>query len=140
MSADEKPCRILAVDFGERRTGLAATDYTGTIAVPLPPLVGLTESACARAISELARERQSQVIVVGLPLAARGEIGARAERTLAFVESVRAVAPCPVVTVDETFTTDEAHRRLAGMKAAQRKKHADSVAAIVILERYRAGG
>jgi len=139
MSADEKPRRILAVDFGERRTGLAATDYTGTIALPLPALVGLAERACAEAIGNVARDRESQLIVVGLPLAARGEIGARAQRTLAFVASLRAVAPCPVATVDETFSTDEAHQRLAGMKAAQRKKHADSVAAVVILERYRSG-
>lgn len=76
---------------------------------------------------------------MGLPLAAQGEVGARAKRTLAFVEVLRGTVQCPVDTVDETFSTDEAHRRLRGMKAARRKKRADSVAAVVILERYVAG-
>lgn len=76
------------------------------------------------------------MIVVGLPLAAQGEVGARARRTLEFVAVLRQAVSCPVDTVDETYTTDEAHRRLQGMKAARRKKRADSVAAVVILERY----
>ena len=135
-----KARRILAVDFGDRRTGLAATDPTGTIVSPLGALVGLSDADCAQAIADTARERQAEIIVVGLPLAARGEVGARAQRTLQFVEILNPVAPCPVETVDESFSTDEAHRRLRGMKAAQRKKHADSVSAVVILERYRADG
>lgn len=108
--------------------------------MPLPPLAGLEEPACAAAIAATARDRDSQVIVVGVPLAAGGEVGARAQRTLQFVALLRAVAPCPVETVDESFSTDEAHRRLQGLKAARRKKHADSVAAVVILERFRRGG
>lgn len=133
------PARLLAVDFGDRRTGLAATDPTGTIVSPLPALSGLDDRSCAAAIAATARERETELIVVGLPLAARGEIGHRAKRTLAFVDVLRGVAPCPIDTVDESYSTDEAHRRMQGMKAAQRRRHADSVAAVVILERYRAG-
>ncbi|MCA8941747.1 MAG: Holliday junction resolvase RuvX [Planctomycetes bacterium] len=133
------PKRILAVDFGDRRTGLAATDYTGSIIVPLDTLRNLADDACARAIAELAAERESEVIVVGLPLDTRGERGPRAERTLAFAQLVEKQTSCPVVTVDETSTTDEAHDRLKqfGLRASQRKKVADSVAAMIILERYR---
>lgn len=132
--------RILAVDFGDARTGLAATDYTGTIVVPLPPVVVRARAECARAVAELARERQSEAIVVGLPLDAEGGVGARARATLEFVAALRQLAPCPVHTVDETHSTDEAHARLkaAGLKAARRKQLADSVAAMVILERFRA--
>jgi len=139
---DSDKRRLLAVDFGDRRTGLAATDYTGTIIVPLPALTHSSMRECAEAVGELARERETETIVVGLPLAARGEIGPRAERTLAFARLLASLAPCPVVTVDETHSTDEAHERLklGGLKAARRKRLADSVAAIIILERFRAGG
>ena len=131
------PQRILAVDFGDRRTGLAATDYTGTIALPLGTLEGLAPLVCARQIGDVARERESQVIVLGLPLNLRGETGARARHTLKFKALLEAQAPCPVVTIDEALSTDEAHERLAVMPAARRKRLADTVAALVILERYR---
>jgi putative Holliday junction resolvase len=131
--------RILAVDYGARRTGLAATDPTGTIVVPLPALHLSDPNACADAVVALAAERASDTIVVGLPLAADGGIGERARHTLAFVELLRARTPREVVTVDESGTTDEAHARLkaGGLRAARRRLLADSVAAIVILERYR---
>jgi putative Holliday junction resolvase len=134
------PARVLAVDFGDRRTGLAATDATGAIVVPLPALRGLDDGACAGAVAQLARERQAHYVVVGLPLDARGKVGARARRTFAFVDALRAVAPCEVRTVDETHSTDEAHARLAaaGMRAARRREMADSVAAIIICERFLA--
>lgn len=133
--------RVLAVDFGDRRTGLAATDGSGTLVVPLPTLHGFTDRACADAIVALAAERDSEVIVVGLPLDTRGKVGPRARRTLDFVEIVRACTTCPVETADETYSTDEAHARLKamGLKAARRRNLADSVAAMVICERFVAG-
>jgi putative Holliday junction resolvase len=136
------PKRILAVDFGDRRTGLAGTDPTGTLISPLTTLVGLDDQACAAAVAALARERQAEVIVVGVPLAARGEVGARARRTLAFVRQLERVAPCAVATVDESHTTDAAHEQLkrAGVRAARRKRLADRLAAMAILERFRRGG
>lgn len=139
MSATPKQ-RVLAVDFGDRRTGLAATDYTGTIPVRLPTLEGLADGPCADAIAAVAVERQTEVIVVGMPLLLSGEAGARAQRTEAFRALLERRAPCPVTSVDESHSTDEAHARLkgGGMKAARRRAHADSVAAVVILERYLA--
>jgi putative Holliday junction resolvase len=134
--------RVLAVDFGDRRTGLAATDWTGSIVVPLDPVVGLPDHECARAIVTLARERETEQIVVGVPLDEHGERGPRAERTLRFVAVLTTLAaPTPVGTVDESLTTDEAHARLKalGVKAARRKKVADSVAAMIILERHLRG-
>jgi putative Holliday junction resolvase len=131
--------RLLAVDFGDARTGLAATDGSGTIVVPLPALRGLTDGACAVAIAAQARERGSAAIVVGLPLNSQGKVGPRAKRTLEFVAELRKVAPCAVETVDETYSTDEAHERLkrGGLTAARRRALADSVAAMVICERYQ---
>jgi len=131
--------RILAVDFGDRRTGVATTDHTGAVVLPLPVILASADDECARSIIALATERETEIIVVGLPLDRDGDIGPRAKRTLKFVKTLEKLAPCEVVTIDETHTTDEAHERLkrGGLKAAQRKKIADSVAAIVILERYQ---
>jgi putative Holliday junction resolvase len=131
--------RILAVDFGDARTGLAATDWTGTIAVPLGRIDARDDAAVVAAVLELVRERQTQVVVLGMPLAHDGSHGPRAVRTAAFRARLEQALPCPVVAVDESDSTDEAHARLkeGGLKAARRKALADSVAALVILERYR---
>lgn len=133
--------RILAVDYGDRRTGLAATDWTGTICLPLPRIDGGDPLEVARGVAAVARERETEIVVLGMPLLADGSQGGRGRRTAEFRDALaRAVAPVPVTTIDESHTTDEAHERLkgGGLRAARRKELADSVAALVILERYRA--
>lgn len=141
MSAARDARRVLAVDFGDRRTGLAATDWTGTIEVPLHALVGLADDDCAAAIAALAVERETERIVVGLPVSRDGGEGPRAKRTREFIARLASRTTCPIDVVDESWSTDEAHARLKelGIKAAQRKKVADCVAALVILQRYRHG-
>jgi putative Holliday junction resolvase len=136
------PQRLLAVDFGDARTGLAATDWTGTIALPLPRIEARDTGAVVAAIADVVRARDTQLVVVGMPVSIDGGSGARAQRTAAFCERLRQELRCPVVTADESHSTDEAHARLkaGGLKAKRRKDLADSVAALVILERYRAGG
>lgn len=131
--------RILAVDFGDARTGLAATDWTGTIAVPLGRIDARDDAQLIAAITAVVRERETQVVVLGMPLAIDGTAGPRAQRTAAFRDRLQQALPCPVVPVDESHSTDEAHARLkaGGLKAKKRKDLADSVAALVILERYR---
>ena len=137
---NEVPKRLLAVDYGDARTGLAATDFTGTIVVPLPRIDARDPAAVVAAVVDVARDRLTERIVVGMPLSADGASGQRAHTTTAFVERLRAAAPCPVDVVDESHSTDEAHERLkqGGLKAKRRKELADSVAAMVVLERYRA--
>jgi len=136
--SNESVRRILAVDFGEARTGLAATDFTGTIAVPLQRIDARDEAAVIAAIAAIAAERDTQVVVVGMPLGIDGTTNARAQQTAAFRERLAAALKCPVHTIDESSSTDEAHERLksGGLKASRRKDLADSVAALVILERY----
>ncbi|MFY9344893.1 MAG: Holliday junction resolvase RuvX [Planctomycetota bacterium] len=137
---NEEPIRrILAVDFGDARTGLAATDWTGSIVVPLPRIDARDDAAVIAAIAAIVRERQTQVVVLGMPAALGQTPSPRAQRTAAFREALQAALPCPVDTVDESHSTDEAHERLkaGGLKAKKRKDLADSVAALVILERYR---
>ncbi len=134
-----QPRRILAVDYGDARTGLAATDWTGAIVVPLPRIDGRDAKAVATAIAAIVAERETELVVLGMPLALDGGAGQRARRTGEFLALLRATLPCPVATVDESHTTDEAHERLklGGLKAKRRKDLADSVAALVILERFR---
>lgn len=131
--------RILAVDFGDARTGLAATDWTGSIAVPLPRIDSRDQGDVIAQIVELCRERDTEALVVGMPLTLDGTPGERAKATQTFVDRLCAATSLPVATVDESHTTDEAHERLkqGGMKAKKRKDFADSIAALVILERYR---
>ena len=134
-----KPKRVLAVDYGGTRTGLAATDWTGTIAVPLGRIDARDDAAVVAAIAEIVRERDTQAVVLGMPLTLDGTAGQRALRTTAFRERLQLALKVPVVAVDESHSTDEAHERLkqGGLKASRRKELADSVAALVILERYR---
>ncbi len=136
-----KPKRVLAVDYGGTRTGLAATDWTGTITVPLGKVSGLDDAALVQHLVELVRERETQLVVVGMPLLVDGSAGERAKRTEQFRTMLTAALPCPVATVDESHSTDEAHELLkqGGLKAARRKELADSIAALVILQRWRAG-
>jgi putative Holliday junction resolvase len=137
----ERPRRILAVDYGDARTGLAATDWTGTIAVPLGRIDERDADALVAAIASVARERETQLVVLGMPFTVDGGVGDRAARTRLLQQKLAAALPCPVEAVDESHSTDEAHERLkqGGLKAAQRKQLADSIAALVILERYRTG-
>lgn len=131
--------RVLAVDFGDARTGLAATDWTGSIVVPLPRIDARDETAVITAIVELVRERQTQLVVLGMPLTLDGTPGQRALRTAAFRDRLQKALSIEVTTVDESHSTDEAHERLkqGGLTAKRRKDLADSIAALIILERYR---
>lgn len=135
----DRPSRILAVDYGDSRTGLAATDWTGSITVPLPRIDERDPVALVRAIAAVVDERETEVVVLGMPLCVDGSIGQRAQRTDALRKKLAAALSCPVETQDESHSTDEAHERLkqGGLKASRRKQLADSTAALVILERYR---
>lgn len=134
-----RPTRVLAVDWGLARTGLAATDWTGTIVVPLGRIDERDPKVLCRKLRELVAERQTQLIVLGMPLLVDGSAGERAQASEAFRQLLVAEVGVPVVTVDESHSTDEAHERLkqGGMKAARRRQLADSIAALVILERWR---
>ena len=75
------PRRILAVDYGDARTGLAATDWTGTIVVPLPRIDAREPATVATAIAALVQERDTELVVLGMPLSQDGAKGPRAVRT-----------------------------------------------------------
>ena len=102
--------KVLALDFGRARTGVAVSDPTGTVARPLCVVErAATEDGLARVLQLIADEAVDRV-VVGLPLTLRGERGEQAEETERFVDELSARAGVPVVTFDERFTTDLAER------------------------------
>jgi putative Holliday junction resolvase len=102
--------KVLALDYGAARTGVAVSDATGTLARPL----GVVERAAGEAglarLAEIVREEGAEVVVVGLPLTLRGEHGAQAQETERFVGRLRGVLDVPVETYDERFTTTLAER------------------------------
>jgi putative holliday junction resolvase len=97
--------KVLALDYGAARTGVAVSDATGTLARP----VGVVERAATPAgidrVAQLIRDEQAERVVVGLPLTLRGEHGEQARETERFVESLRAAVDVPVESFDERFTT-----------------------------------
>jgi putative pre-16S rRNA nuclease len=97
--------KVLALDYGSARTGVAVSDPTGTLARPLCAVAQAASDAGLARLGELARDEEAELIVVGLPLTLRGERGAQAEETMRFVDRLRSVVDVPVDTFDERFTT-----------------------------------
>jgi len=102
--------KVMALDYGSARTGVAVSDPTGTVARPL----GVVEQAGADGglaeLARLVREEGVERVVVGLPLTMRGTRGEQAAETERFVEALRGVVDVPVELFDERFTTDLAQR------------------------------
>jgi len=98
--------RILALDFGSARTGVAVSDPTGVVARPL----GVVAKGNIDEIAAIVREQEVEEIVVGHPLTLRGERGEQAKATERFVKALRAAVEVPVVLFDERFTTDLAQQ------------------------------
>jgi len=102
--------KVLALDFGRARTGVAVSDPTGTLARPLCVVERAAGDEGLERLAALIAEQEAEQVVVGLPLTLRGERGEQARETEAFVEALTAVTDVPVVTFDERFTTDLAEQ------------------------------
>jgi putative Holliday junction resolvase len=97
--------KVLALDYGSARTGVAVSDPTGTLARPLCVVEDASSEAGLVRLRDLVREEAAERVVVGLPLTLGGERGEQAEETERFVGDLRAVIDVPVETFDERFTT-----------------------------------
>ena len=128
--------RILGLDFGRARIGAAISDELQLLAHPLETIPA-NEQAVSR-VAEIVREKKVDHVVAGMPRQMNGRLGAAANEVLQFVEKLRAILPCPVVTWDERLTTVAAHRALrdAGKKTRQTRGYVDQVAAQMILQSY----
>lgn len=127
---------ILGVDLGQARIGLAISDELRMLAHPLETIPA-GKQAVGR-IAQIAREKQAECVVVGVPKTMSGQMGTAANEALVVVEKLRAALPCPVVTWDERLTTVAAHRALrdAGKKTRETRGYVDQVAAQMILQGY----
>src|ERR1700741_1184755 len=107
---------ILALDFGRAHIGSAISDELHLLAHPLETIPANDQAV--RRVAEIVREKKVDHVVAGIPRQMNGQIGAAATEVLQFVEKLRAILPCRVVTWDERLTTVAAHRALrdAGKK------------------------
>ena len=122
--------KVLALDYGAARTGVAVSDATGTLARPLTVIERAASEAGLRELAELVATEGAERIVVGLPLTLRGEEGLQADETALFVEALRAAVDIPVEMFDERFTTT-----LAAAGPSSRAPE-DARAAAHLLESY----
>ncbi len=130
--------RILAVDPGSKRIGLAISDSTGTIANPLMVLDHVARQVDAAAVAELAKTNEAGLIVVGQSLDDDGHPTFEGRRAGRFAHALKTQTNLPVVFWDESFTTQDARaaRIAMGVSRKNRLGHLDSVAATVLLQSY----
>ena len=134
--------RVLAVDLGTRRIGVALSDPTGTVAGPLDTIPHRERRQDVAAVAALARAHGAERIVLGWPRNMDGTSGPAARRAEAFAEALRRVAGVPVALWDERLSTVAADRALrdADVKRERRRALRDQIAAALILQSYLDAG
>jgi putative Holliday junction resolvase len=130
--------RILGLDIGEKRIGVALSDPLGIMAGALTVVERVTDDAALKQIIDLARENEVERIVVGMPCSLDGSLGKQAQAVQSFVDLLKEHTKLPVVAWDERLSTVAAERTMleVGMKRDKRKKRRDSLAAAFILQGY----
>jgi putative Holliday junction resolvase len=130
--------RILAIDYGSQRIGLALSDPTGTLARPLPFLGAKADAKLAREVVALANKEEVGCILLGLPRHMNGSLGEAAAKVQAFAAILGQATSIPLKLVDERLTTVQASRQLheAGRDSRAQKGRIDSEAAAVLLQGY----
>jgi putative Holliday junction resolvase len=130
--------RILAVDPGDRRIGLAISDPTGTIAGPLLVLEHVARAIDAAAIAQVAVEQEAVKIVVGQALDMDGQPSLQGRKAARLAEAIQQQTNLPVVLWDESGSTQEARasRLVMGVRKSRRGGHQDEIAATVILQSF----
>ncbi len=130
--------RILALDVGERRIGVAVSDPTGLLATPLQAIDRTRSPSAVSEIIRLAEEYEACEIVVGLPTTLSGRAGTQVQRVRRFVDALADQTSVPVVLRDERYSSVQAERLLreAGRQPSRDKGSVDSAAAALILQSH----
>ncbi|MEW6683633.1 MAG: Holliday junction resolvase RuvX [Nitrospirota bacterium] len=138
MTAALRLRRVLALDVGDRRIGIAASDELGITAQGVTTLHRRSWAADLTEIARLVEAREAEAVVVGLPLALDGTAGPRAQTVRAFIKRLESVVTVPILTWDERFSTVAAERVLldADVSRAKRRRVVDKTAAVVILQHF----
>lgn len=129
---------ILAVDYGDVRTGLAVCDKSEFLASPVSVITERDRDRLIKLVAEKAKELKAEEIAVGLPKNMDGSEGFRAEACKEFAEALGTFTGIPVVLRDERLTTVSAHKfmNMNDVRGKKRKNTVDAVAAVIILEDY----
>jgi putative Holliday junction resolvase len=130
--------RILALDVGHKRIGVALSDPLGITAQGLTTLIRRSLAQDLKAIRELVEQHDVQDIIVGLPMRLNGSLGPEAVAVSQFIEQLQEVVELPVRQWDERFTTVQAERALleGNVRRSKRKELRDKVAATLLLQNY----
>jgi len=130
--------RILAIDHGEKRIGLAISDLTGTIANPLTVVKHVSRAIDAAQVAAIASEQGAEMIIVGQSFHEDGQPNLAGRRAARFAEALHEQTDTPIQMWDESFSTQKARtaRIQMGVSRKQRAGHLDEIAATVILQSY----
>jgi putative Holliday junction resolvase len=130
--------RILGLDVGERRIGVAAVDESVRVALPVAVVERGELPADLDAIARLVQEQGAEAVVIGLPISLNGSLGPQAQAVEAFGQELSARLSLPIEYWDERLSTVEAQRRLAsaGHRGPKAKARRDAAAAAIILQSY----
>jgi putative holliday junction resolvase len=131
--------RIMALDVGDSRIGVALSDPMEVLASPLVIIKRLNETSDIQSVAKMVDEHAVGKLIVGLPLSLSGGEGIQVEKVKAFVNSLKTILKIPLAMVDERFSTVTAReymRESGGKKKGRFKKHDDAIAAAVILQGY----
>ena len=130
--------RILAVDHGEKRIGLAFSDPTATIASPLKVIAHVSRPVDAAQVAALASEHEAALILVGQSFDEDGNPNAAGRSAARFAEALKLQTEIPIRMWDESLSTQDARasRVALGVSRKKRAGHLDSIAAVVILQSY----
>lgn len=132
--------RILAIDFGEKRIGVAISDPVGRVVLPLTTLSRRSDAEVIRSITELIEREQIEVLVVGDPRNVDGSRGESSVRVDSFCRKLETASGLPCEHIAETLTSEAAKERLreAGVDLRRHRERIDAVAAQIVLEEYLA--
>lgn len=132
--------RIMSVDLGDSRTGLAICDKSELLASPLTVIFEKNFDRCIKKTAEFAKNEKAELIVVGYPKNMNNTVGERAEKCSLFGERLEKLSGIHTVMWDERCTTVSAHMILneTNVRGQKRKNVVDAVAAVIILESYLA--
>jgi putative holliday junction resolvase len=130
--------RILAVDHGELRIGIAVSDLSGTLARPLTIIEHKSRTSDVKRVLDLAREQGAQMIIVGESLDEQGQPNRAGKRARMFANALREATDAPVVMWDESLSSQDARRwrLLSGAPRKRRRERIDAIAAAVVLQSY----
>ena len=137
-SGENKDGRVLGVDPGSKRVGLAISSFDGTVALPLDVIRVSSLESVVKEIVEIAKSRNVSKIIIGHPILESGASGVKAEESVKLCELLRASTQIPVEVFDERYTTKIAKNALKelGIKEKKQRDRIDMLAATVLLESY----